>query len=102
MGFGSNYLRKRQPKLITCDISGYAGKGPSAKMEAYDMLVQAETGLSSITGSSKEPGLVGVSVCDIAARMYSHSAILLALYELKDTGMGKAIKTRCLMGWLTG
>ena len=103
-GFGSNYLRKQQPKLITCDISGYASEGPSAKMKAYDMLVQAETGLSSITGSSKEPGRVGVSVCDIAAGMYAHSAILLALYELKNTGAGKAIKTSLFDGmadWMT-
>ncbi|MDC0196395.1 CoA transferase [Gammaproteobacteria bacterium] len=97
-GFGSNYLRKQQPKLITCDISGYASEGPSAKMKAYDMLVQAEIGLSSITGSSKEPGRVGVSVCDIAAGMYAHSAILLALYELKNTGAGKAIKTSLFDG----
>lgn len=103
-GFGSNDLRKKHPGLITCDISGYSSEGPSAEMKAYDMLVQAETGLSSITGSPDEPGRVGVSVCDIAAGMYAHSAILLALYERKNTGSGKAIETSLFDGmadWMT-
>ncbi|NQV56502.1 MAG: CoA transferase [Rhodospirillales bacterium] len=90
-GFDGKNLRKNNPKLITCDISGYATEGPSRNMKAYDMLVQAETGLASITGSAQEPGRVGVSVCDIAAGMYSHSAILLALIERAQTGEGKAI-----------
>ena len=60
-------------------------------MKSYDMLVQAETGLASITGSPQEPGRVGVSVCDIAAGMYAHSAILLALLERQSTGEGKSI-----------
>ena len=103
-GFGSGDLRRKFPRLITCDISGYASEGPSAEMKAYDMLVQAETGLSSITGSLDEPGRVGVSVCDIAAGMYAHSAILLALYERKNTGCGKAIETSLFSGmadWMT-
>ena len=103
-GFGSNDLRKKHPGLITCDISGYSSEGPSAELKAYDMLVQAETGLSSITGSPDEPGRVGVSVCDIAAGMYAHSAILLALYERKNTGNGKAIETSLFDGmadWMT-
>ena len=90
-GFGSAFLRKQQPKLITCDISGYAPDGPSREMKSYDMLVQAETGLASITGSPQEPGRVGVSVCDIAAGMYAHSAILLALLERQSTSEGKSI-----------
>ena len=90
-GFGSTSLRKQQPNLITCDISGYDPDGPSREMKSYDMLVQAETGLASITGSPQEPGRVGVSVCDIAAGMYAHSAILLALLERQSTGEGKSI-----------
>ena len=90
-GFGSTSLRKQQPNLITCDISGYDPDGPSREMKSYDMLVQAETGLASITGSPQEPGRVGVSVCDIAAGMYAHSAILLALLERQSTGDGKSI-----------
>jgi len=68
-GFGSAFLRKEQPNLITCDISGYDPDGPSREMKSYDMLVQAETGLASITGSPEEPGRVGVSVLDSAAGM---------------------------------
>jgi itaconate CoA-transferase len=90
-GFDSDELRAQYPRLITCDISGYAEDGPSRDMKAYDMLVQAETGLASITGSPQEPGRVGVSVCDIAAGMYSHSAILLALLEREQTGEGKGL-----------
>jgi crotonobetainyl-CoA:carnitine CoA-transferase CaiB-like acyl-CoA transferase len=103
-GFGSDTLCKQFPRLITCDISGYASTGPSSLMKAYDMLVQAETGLTSITGSPDEPGRVGVSVCDIAAGMYAHSAILLALYERRKTGLGKAIETSLFDGmadWMT-
>ena len=103
-GFGSKELREHFPSLITCDISGYASDGPSRDMKAYDMLVQAETGLASITGSPDEPGRVGVSVCDIAAGMYAHSAILLALYERQQTGEGKAIETSLFDGmadWMT-
>ena len=90
-GFGSAFLRNDQPSLITCDISGYDAEGPSRDMKSYDMLVQAETGLASVTGSPQEPGRVGVSVCDIAAGMYAHSAILLALLERQMTGEGKSI-----------
>ena len=103
-GFGSDELRGKYPSLITCDISGYASNGPSAEMKAYDMLVQAETGLASITGSPDVPGRVGVSVCDIAAGMYAHAAILLALYERQKTGVGKAIETSLFDGmadWMT-
>jgi len=90
-GVDCDDLRSQHPSLITCGISGYATDGPSRDMKAYDMLVQAETGLASITGSPQEPGRVGVSVCDIAAGMYAHSAILLALLERKETGLGKGI-----------
>jgi len=97
-GFGAKELRERFPRLITCDISGYASDGPSRDMKAYDMLVQAETGMASITGSPDEPGRVGVSVCDIAAGMYAHAAILLALMEREQSGEGKAIETSLFDG----
>ena len=58
-------MRKSNKKLITCDISGFGENGPYSKLKAYDLLVQAETGLCSITGSEEEPGRVGVSVCDM-------------------------------------
>ena len=90
-GFGSADLRERHPSLITCDISGYADDGPSREMKAYDMLVQAETGLASITGSPEEPGRVGVSVCDVAAGMHAFEAILLALIQRGATGKGAGL-----------
>ena len=103
-GFASAELRKQFQTLITCEITGFASGGPSADMKAYDMLVQAETGLASITGSPEGPGRVGVSVCDIAAGMYAHAAILLALYERKQTGKGKSIETSLfdsMADWMT-
>ena len=71
-GFDSAELRAKHPKLITCDISGYGESGPYRDMRAYDLLVQAETGLCAITGTPETPGRVGVSVCDIAAGMYAY------------------------------
>ena len=75
-GFGSETLRKKYPKLITVDISGYGEDGEYADMKAYDFLVQGESGLISVTGSPEVMGRVGASVCDIAAGMYSKIAIL--------------------------
>jgi len=90
-GVGSAALRARYRKLITCDISGYGEDGPYAAMRAYDMLVQCETGLASLTGGPDAPGRVGVSVCDIAAGMYAHQAILEALIKRGRTGEGAGI-----------
>lgn len=90
-GFGSDDLRKRYPKLITCDISGYGLEGPYKDMKAYDMLLQGETGLASVTGNAEAPARVGVSVCDIAAGMYAHAGILEALIERGITGKGKGL-----------
>ena len=103
-GFGSEALRARHPRLVTCDLSGYAADGPSREMKSYDMLVQAETGLAAITGTPEAPGRVGVSVCDIAAGMYATQAILLALYERQRTGIGKGIAVSLFDGmadWMT-
>jgi itaconate CoA-transferase len=90
-GVGSATLRARHARLITCDISGYGEDGPYAAMRAYDMLVQCETGLASLTGGPDAPGRVGVSVCDIAAGMYAHQAILEALIKRGRTGEGASI-----------
>jgi len=103
-GFGSEALRARHPRLITCDISGYGEDGPYAEMKAYDLLVQAETGLCSVTGRPEGPGRVGVSVCDIAAGMYAHAAILEALIRRGLTGEGTAVKVSLFDGmadWMT-
>jgi itaconate CoA-transferase len=91
-GYGSARLRERYPRLITCDISGYGESGPYADMKAYDMLVQAESGLCSITGSPEQDGRIGVSACDIGTGLYAHAAILEALYARERSGEGRAIK----------
>ena len=88
LGFGGAELRARHPRLITCDISGYGEDGDYARMKAYDLLVQAETGLAAITGRPEGPGRVGVSVCDIAAGLNANSAILEALLGQARGGDG--------------
>ena len=93
LGLGSEELRAQLPRLITVDISGYGEEGPYADMKAYDLLVQAESGLSSVTGRSEGPGRVGVSACDISCGMYSYMAVLEALIDRDRTGQGGAIKT---------
>ena len=97
-GFGSGELRARHPRLVTVDISGYGDEGPYAAMKSYDMLVQAETGLASITGGPEAPARVGVSVCDIAAGMYAHQAVLEALIRRGRTGEGASIKVSLFDG----
>lgn len=92
-GFGSQELRRRHRKLITCDISGY-GDGPATQgMKAYDFLVQAESGLVSVSGGPNELGRIGVSVCDIGAGMAAHAAVLEALLLREKTGCGSGVKT---------
>ena len=93
LGFGSADLRARHPRLITCDISGYGEVGPYAEMKAYDLLVQAETGLCSITGAPAAPGRVGISLADVAAGATAYGAITRALYRRERTGNGAALKT---------
>jgi itaconate CoA-transferase len=90
-GFGSAALRERHPRLITVDISGYGEEGEYAAMKAYDLLVQAESGLAHVTGRAEGPGRVGVSACDIACGMNAHAAVLEALIERGATGRGKGI-----------
>jgi itaconate CoA-transferase len=90
-GFGSAALRERHPTLITVDISGYGEGGAYSRMKAYDLLVQAESGLASITGHPAGPGRVGVSVVDIATGMNAHAAVLEALIARGRTGRGSAI-----------
>jgi itaconate CoA-transferase len=91
-GFDSAELRARHPRLVTVDISGYGASDEYADMKAYDLLVQAESGLAMITGHPAGPGRVGVSVCDIACGMSAHAAVLEALIERASTGRGSGIK----------
>ncbi|PZW38926.1 crotonobetainyl-CoA:carnitine CoA-transferase CaiB-like acyl-CoA transferase [Humitalea rosea] len=90
-GFGSAELRAKYPRLITVDISGYGESGDYATMKAYDLLVQAEVGLASITGHPAGPGRVGVSACDITCGMNAQSAVLEALISRSLTGRGSGI-----------
>jgi itaconate CoA-transferase len=91
LGFPIDHLRRANPRLIICSISGYGEDGPYAGRKAYDMLIQAESGLASITGGPEAPARVGVSVCDIAAGMNAYEAILEALIQRGRTGEGAAI-----------
>src|SRR5262249_36212130 len=84
LGFPLEKLRRAHPRLVICSISGYGEEGPYAKRKAYDMLVQAESGLASVTGGPEAPARVGVSVCDVAAGMYAYAAILEALLAREE------------------
>lgn len=97
-GIGSAALRERNPRLITVDISGYGERGEYAQMKAYDLLVQAESGLASVTGRAEGPGRVGVSACDIACGMAAHSAVLEALIARGISGQGKGIEVSLFDG----
>jgi formyl-CoA transferase len=91
LGFALDALRRAHPRLVICSISGYGEDGPYALRKAYDMLVQAESGLASVTGGPEAPARVGVSVCDIAAGMNAYEAILAALFARERSGDGAAI-----------
>lgn len=104
VGLGGEALRADNPALITCDISGYGEDGPYASMKAYDLLVQAESGLAAITGRPEGPGRVGVSVCDVGAGMYANMAILEALYARTRDGKGRGIAVSlfdAMADWMT-
>lgn len=88
LGFGAARLRAQYAWLIVCDISGYGSSGPYRDKKAYDLLVQCETGVVSITGTPDEPAKVGISVADIAGGMYAFSGILTALYARERTRQG--------------
>ena len=92
LGFGMDRLRRDYPRLITCSISGYGEAGPMAARKAYDLLIQAESGLCSITGGPEEPARVGVSVVDIATGNTAYSAVLEALIRRGVTGDGADIQ----------
>ena len=91
LGFAPADLRARYPRLITVSISGYGEEGPLRDLKAYDLLVQAESGLSSITGNTHGSARTGVSVCDIAAGMTAFQSVLLALIGRSQTGAGRHI-----------
>ena len=91
MGLSASALRATDPRLIVCDVSGYAPDGPMGDRRAYDLLIQCETGLLSVTGSADAPAKAGISVADIAGGMFAFSSILAALYTRATTGDGAAL-----------
>ena len=104
MGLGIERLRRDHPALVCCSISGYGDTGPLAQRKAYDLLVQAESGLSSITGGPSEPARVGISIVDIATGATAHAAILEALIARTRTGQGCDIRISMfdvMADWLT-
>jgi len=104
LGFAPEDLRKTHPWLISCSISGYGETGPYAERKAYDLLIQAESGLSSITGGPEEPARVGISVVDIGTGATAHAAILEALIARGISGEGADIRISMfdvMADWLT-
>ncbi|MWB77512.1 CoA transferase [Pseudooceanicola sp. 216_PA32_1] len=104
LGFGAERLAQDYPRLITCSITGYGEDGPLADRKAYDLLIQAEAGLCSITGGPDEPSRVGISVVDIATGSTAYGAILEALLRRGKTGTGAAISVSMfdvIADWLT-
>lgn len=92
MSLGAEALAERFPSLIPCSISGYGSTGPWADRKAYDLLVQCQTGLVSLTGNEHGSARVGVSIADIAAGMYACSGILTALFTRATTGVARAVE----------
>jgi formyl-CoA transferase len=104
LGFDVPRLRRAYPRLITCSISGYGEDGPYAQRKAYDLLVQAESGLASLTGSPEAPARVGVSAVDISTGMNAYEAILEALLARARTGQGQDISVSMfdsMADWMT-
>jgi len=91
LGLSAAALRARYPRLIVCNISGYGTAGPYAGKKAYDLLIQSEVGLLSITGTEDTPSKVGISIADISAGMYAYSGILAALLARTRTGEGTVL-----------
>src|SRR5258706_763793 len=96
LGLSYESLREKFPGLIVCDISGYGADGPYRDKKAYDLLIQSESGLLSITGTPEAPAKAGCSIVDIAAGMYAYTNILAALIQRGKTGQGCRIDVSML------
>jgi len=104
LGLGTDALAERYPRLIPCTISGYGTDGPWADRKSYDLLVQCQTGLVSLTGTPEESARVGISVADIAAGMYAYTGVLTALYTRATTGKAHAVEVslfEALAEWMS-
>lgn len=103
LGCAPDILRARNPKLITVSLSGYGPDGPYRDRKAYDLLIQAETGTVSLTGTPEQPAKVGISVADVAGGMYAYSNTLAALIQRGRTGVGSHVEVSLfdsLLEWL--
>lgn len=96
LGYSASELRKKYPKLIICSISGYGTSGPYMNKKAYDLLIQCEAGLVSVTGTEEEPSKSGISIADIAAGMYTYTGVLTAIIARYKTGEGAIIEVSML------
>jgi formyl-CoA transferase len=104
LGFAVERLRRDHPRLIVCSISGYGETGPYAARKAYDLLIQAESGLASVTGGPEAPARVGVSVVDVAAGLNAYQAVLEALIARGRSGQGAALSVSmfdAMAEWMT-
>ncbi|HPU51301.1 MAG TPA: CaiB/BaiF CoA-transferase family protein [Burkholderiaceae bacterium] len=104
LGLSYESLSAEKPALIVCDISGYGSDGPYRDKKAYDLLIQSEAGLLSVTGTPDEPSKAGPSVADIAAGMYAYSNILAALLQRQQDGQGRRVEISMLEAlgeWMT-
>ncbi|MGH7120489.1 MAG: CaiB/BaiF CoA transferase family protein [Acetobacteraceae bacterium] len=96
LGLSEDKLRPLHPRLILCDISGYGADGPYRNRKAYDLLIQSEAGLLSVTGTPDHPSKAGISIADIAAGMYAFSGILTALIGRAQSGRGSHVEVSML------
>ena len=104
LGFSVDRLRQQYPSLICCSISGYGDEGPLSSRKAYDLLVQAESGLSSVTGNTEGSARVGISIVDIATGAVAHASVLEALIGRASSGIGADIRISMfdvMADWLT-
>lgn len=104
LGYAPADLQRRFERLILCSITGYGDSGPYAERKAYDLLIQAESGLASVTGGPEAPARVGVSVVDVAAGLNAYEAILEALIARGRTGRGADIRVSmfdCMAEWMS-
>lgn len=91
LGLSYDPLKEKHPALVVCDISGYGQDGPYRDKKAYDLLIQSEAGMLSVTGTRSEPAKVGISIADISVGMYAYSNILAALFQRQKSGHGSYI-----------
>ncbi len=96
MGLDFETLHEKFPRLIVCDVSGYGDNGPYSNKKAYDLLIQAASGLISVTGTPEQPARTGISIADISAGMYAYSGILSALIQRGRTGQGVRVEVTML------